>query len=470
MSGRVRALPPAVSSRVRSGHSIETLSQCVLELVQNALGAGATSLVVRADMAAWRVQVSPQTSWHTLGQLLQVSDNGGGVTREEMVLVGERYATSRAASSRGEALASIVQVARTVRFISRHRLSRQTCCKVFQGGRGSLVPGEELAHAGTVVKVYDLFYNLPVRRRVAATSLELAELRNTLRRSLLVLPEVSLSLHDDQSSCILLQVAKATSLLARHHQLLGCKPVQQIEVDQGQVKITALFDPERCSRSELQLIFVNKRLCEWQSMYTLVRRLLQPALSRSKQLLYIISIEDDEWVEFCPAPSVNLDQEKRVAAALSCLVSTFLTRNNISPLPQWRVSSQKLSSFRHHLPTPSTSKHSHTHTPQSHQPHQPHQPPPSPGHWKVAVDPTSSKQLQIHPLSGSCRRPHPLSGSSRRPHPYRVESSPFNLRSLPHCSGATVRSLPAPASRPAPSLSGWVNPTFSAGEQVALCE
>ena len=57
MSGRVRALEPAVSRLVRSAYSIESLTHCVLELVENAADAGASCLVVKVDTATWTVQV-----------------------------------------------------------------------------------------------------------------------------------------------------------------------------------------------------------------------------------------------------------------------------------------------------------------------------------------------------------------------------------------------------------------------------
>ena len=57
MSGSLRSLEPSVSSRVRSAQSLESLAQCGLELVQNGVDAGASSLVVKVDTAAWTVKV-----------------------------------------------------------------------------------------------------------------------------------------------------------------------------------------------------------------------------------------------------------------------------------------------------------------------------------------------------------------------------------------------------------------------------
>ena len=53
----VRLLGPDISSHVRSGHTVDSLAQCVVELVQNSLDASASSVVIRVDTRSWRIQV-----------------------------------------------------------------------------------------------------------------------------------------------------------------------------------------------------------------------------------------------------------------------------------------------------------------------------------------------------------------------------------------------------------------------------
>ena len=64
MSGSLRSLEPSVSSRVRSAQSLESLAQCGLELVQNGVDAGGSSVVVKVDTAAWTVKVRTLPSPH----------------------------------------------------------------------------------------------------------------------------------------------------------------------------------------------------------------------------------------------------------------------------------------------------------------------------------------------------------------------------------------------------------------------
>lgn len=58
--GRVRVLAPEVSCHIRSGLSLDSVSQCVLELVRNSVDASASSLHVRLDTNSWRIQVRPE--------------------------------------------------------------------------------------------------------------------------------------------------------------------------------------------------------------------------------------------------------------------------------------------------------------------------------------------------------------------------------------------------------------------------
>ena len=423
--------------------------------------------------------------------LAQVSDNGRGISREELQsLVGERYVTSKHQQPglqdcprfgfRGEALASIVQVAQTVEISSRHRLSQLTCCKLFKGGRNSglVPPPVNLNQAGTVVTAHDLFYNLPVRRRHMSPSLEIERLRSALCRVFLVLPQVSLSLHDDQAGLRLLHVPRASSLLMRFHQMFGNKTVQQKDLEHDRVKASALFAVQSFGRNNLQLIFLNGRTVEWQSMHELVRKLLKPVsvmktATGTLHLFYVITIECNMELasQFTPERThLHLEQERRVAKALTSLIGSFLYSNHLP--------------ISHCLPPPPP-------PPPPHPPSHSSQLPPAtttvylssppscpsseisiPAHWKLAVDPATNCQLQIHPISGSSLQPtpSPLPGDDNKKSDNSYHCA---FQSLPSSFRSRVRTVP-PLTSSAKALIGttslastWINPTFSAGEQVS---
>ena len=396
-------------------------------------------------------------------------------------MAGERYATSKRPQSRqwlgsrGEALASIIQVAQTVELTTRHRLSQHTCCKNFHSGRSSgPVPARErLRQPGTVVTVRHLFHNLPVRKKHASSSMELAKLRSALCQTLLVIPHLSLTLYDEQGGSRLLHAPRTSSLLARFGQLFGSKPaVQQAELRHGEAKLSGLFALQPLPRASLlQLIFMNRRQAEsW--LHTLVCRLLDSAsistagsTRTDQRFFYVVVIEDEQWMEFCSSPADHLQQERRATAALSSLVCSFLTANNL-PVNHCRPLSQVKSryslpsvSFRDHdifQPTFSSSTAPHS------QSHGHHTPPPSgqPEEWKLAVDPVSSQSLRIHPFSG-CSLP---AKSDQLPSP--GQSYSIQLHSHSSSPVQRVRAQALPAQTAAECLTGWINPTFSAGDEV----
>ena len=114
MSGSLRVLEPAVSCRVHSAYSLESFAQCVLELVENGVDAGASSLVVKVNAAVWKVKVvkqlhQPATScvqkmcrWRwffstgvrqwTRHPPRRVAVAGGGALRQQQTSAGEKPA------------------------------------------------------------------------------------------------------------------------------------------------------------------------------------------------------------------------------------------------------------------------------------------------------------------------------------------------------------------------------------------
>ena len=398
---------------------------------------------------------------------LQVVDDGEGIPRDDLSLIGERYATSKCQDSqrfgfRGEALASIVQVAQTVELCSRHHFSQMTYCKLFQNG-GSVISSANsgLSHAGTTVTVNKLFSNLPVRRRHMSPSLEMERVRNSLTTSLLTLPHLSLSLHDNQTGHRLLQVPKATSLLSRFHQLFGASAkssdVQHKYIEYNGVKISALLSARAVNG--LQLIFHNRRCMECEALHLLVSGLLQPALTQLKtddnhhmktarRPFYIIATEGDMELDThlnSAKTQIFLQQEQRVAAALTFLIQSFLHDNHISvghchepslTIPPPSSPDPALSTTLCAVPSV---------TCQSHDPH----------HWRAAVDPISSQCMYVHPVSGCTRMANPTGGNVS----FSCKLTSSKTQDIPSIrvqSTASLRSIPV----------DWKNPIFSAGDCV----
>src|SRR5438067_4359032 len=157
---KIRVLPDHISNLIAAGEVVERPASVAKELVENAIDAGATRIVIDVEAGGRR--------------LLKITDDGEGMNRDDAVLAFERHATSKISRAedlnaigtlgfRGEALASIASVAR-VELVSRTEDVAAGTRVVIEGGR--LRDVKDAAHPrGTTIGVRDLFFNTPARRK-----------------------------------------------------------------------------------------------------------------------------------------------------------------------------------------------------------------------------------------------------------------------------------------------------------------
>lgn len=189
---RIRLLPDAVADQIAAGEVVERPGSAVKELVENAIDAGAT-----------RVRVSIEQGGKSL---IEVSDDGSGMGREDAVLALERHATSKIASAadlvgvttfgfRGEALPAIASVSRFTLLTSDGTIGTQVSVV---GGRVEQV-SDATRQRGTTVTVRGLFFNTPARRKflrsVGSETRAVGEMLTTLA---LAHPQVGFEFLTDQ--------------------------------------------------------------------------------------------------------------------------------------------------------------------------------------------------------------------------------------------------------------------------------
>ena len=190
---RIHILDEQTIDQIAAGEVVERPVSVVKELVENALDAGADSIVVEINGGGM--------------DLIRVTDNGRGIPREDVPLAFFRHATSKietaedlfALSSlgfRGEALSSIASVAR-VEMITRTREEESALRYVIEGGL-ELSREECAAPSGTVITVRDLFFNTPVRRRfMKSPNTETSYIITLMEHLLLSRPGAAMSLITD---------------------------------------------------------------------------------------------------------------------------------------------------------------------------------------------------------------------------------------------------------------------------------
>ena len=191
----IRVLPDVLISQIAAGEVVERPAAALKEILENSLDAGATDIRIELEQGGVR--------------RIRVSDNGVGISRDELALALTRHATSKIATLadleqvaslgfRGEALASIAAIAR-VQLTSRsanadHTGAEHAWTVQAEGGHLS-APAPAARSSGTTIDIQDLFFNTPARRKFLKTeATEYAHCAETVRRLALANPQVAFTL------------------------------------------------------------------------------------------------------------------------------------------------------------------------------------------------------------------------------------------------------------------------------------
>ena len=214
---KIRVLPDHISNLIAAGEVVERPASVAKELVENAIDAGATRIVIDVESGGRR--------------LLKITDDGEGMTRDDAVLAFERHATSKISKAedlsaigtlgfRGEALASIASVAR-VELLTQAENAAAGTRVVIEGGRMRDV--KDAAHPrGTTIAVRDLFFNTPARRKfLRSEATESYHLTNLVTHYALAHPEIAFTLTNNGRET--LRVAPAKDLRERAYQVFGAQ-------------------------------------------------------------------------------------------------------------------------------------------------------------------------------------------------------------------------------------------------------
>lgn len=256
----IHLLPDSVANQIAAGEVIQRPASCLKELVENSLDAGAT-----------RIQVIIRDAGRTL---LQVIDNGIGMSEMDARLAFERHATSkireaqdlfslRTMGFRGEALASICAVAQVEMTTRRKEDETGTLIEI----HGSDVVRQEVCACpvGTNIKVSNLFFNVPVRRKFLKT--DQTELRNLLTEFyhiVLVYPKVAFTfVHNDE---ILLELPSGSekqrieAVFGNPKRNVYTSAFVDVRTETELVNIHGfVVKPESATRKAEQYFFVNGR-------------------------------------------------------------------------------------------------------------------------------------------------------------------------------------------------------------------
>ena len=220
--GKIHILPERVANQIAAGEVVERPASVVKELLENALDAGSTRIRIQVEAGGKK--------------LIQITDNGCGMVRDDAMLAFERHATSKIKNTedlltistlgfRGEALPSIASVAR---LHLETRAGEEAAGTVLEINGGKIIRVEEAGlPLGTSVTIRDLFFNTPARKKfLRSESTELSHIASLVTHYALAHPKKHFELHSATNA--LLVAPPVADHRERVYQVFGRETLDQL--------------------------------------------------------------------------------------------------------------------------------------------------------------------------------------------------------------------------------------------------
>ena len=288
----LKILPRNIADMIAAGEVVQRPASVVKELLENAVDAGADQISVTVTDAG--------------RTLIQVIDNGSGMSPDDAVLCFERHATSKIATAedlqeittfgfRGEALASIAAVADVV--LKTRREEDEVGVEVEISGSEHLSTRMVAAPKGSNFAVRNLFYNIPARRKfLKSDTVEFRHIVEEFQRVALTRPEIAFTLSHNGRDVHVLKPAK--SLKFRVMDLLGAHVVGEvvdIEAETTLVRIHGFVGHPESAKKTLgnQFLFVNGRYFRSAYLHKAVMKAYEALIPEGTTPSYFIFLEVD---------------------------------------------------------------------------------------------------------------------------------------------------------------------------------
>ncbi len=333
MKDIIQLLPDNIANQIAAGEVIQRPSSVVKELLENAIDAGSSEITVIIKDAG--------------KSLIQVIDNGIGMSGTDARLSFERHATSklrhaddlfslRTKGFRGEALASIAAIA-TVEMKTRREDDELGQYLVVEG---SEVKKQELASApiGTSVAVKNIFYNVPARRNfLKSNSVETRHILEEFHRVAIAHGDTAFTLYQNEQELYKLRPAnlsqRIVQLLGKNHQqqLVSCQEETSLMNVEGYIG-----KPENAKRTRgEQYLFVNNRFIKSNYLNHAVLSAYEGLLQEKQYPFYALFIEiDPKHVDVNVHPTkteIKFDDERSIYGIVRAAVKQALGTHNITP-------------------------------------------------------------------------------------------------------------------------------------------
>ncbi|HJD86007.1 DNA mismatch repair endonuclease MutL [Empedobacter falsenii] len=333
MNDIIQLLPDHVANQIAAGEVVQRPASVIKELIENAVDSGATSIQVIVKDAG--------------RSLIQVIDNGSGMSVTDVRMAFERHATSKIRKTediynihtkgfRGEALASIAAVAQ-VETKTRRDEDEVGSQLVIEGGE---VRSQDpvVCPVGTSIAVKNLFYNVPARRNfLKSNQVEFRHIQDEFQRVSMAHENISFFLHHNDAEIYHL---KAGNLKQRITQIFGKKLSAQIisvEEDTEIVKVKGFVgkpDAAKKSRGE-QFFFVNNRFIRSGYLHNAIVDAFESLLPTGYSPSYFLYLElDPSKIDINIHPTkteIKFEDEALIYTILRAAVKHALGQFNVIP-------------------------------------------------------------------------------------------------------------------------------------------
>ncbi|MCB0606841.1 MAG: DNA mismatch repair endonuclease MutL [Lewinella sp.] len=332
MADIIQLLPDAIANQIAAGEVIQRPASVVKELMENAIDAGASTikLVIKDSGSA----------------LIQVIDNGCGMSETDARMSFERHATSkiryaedlfaiRTMGFRGEALASVAAVAQVEMRTRRHADELGTRIQI----DGSEIKAQESCQcsAGTTISIKNLFFNLPARRNfLKSPTVEMKHILDEFQRIALANPDIFFSLHHNSTEVFHLPPGNLRQRIVGVFGTTYNKKLVPVQETTDLLKVYGFVGkPEfaKKARGE-QFFFVNQRFIRSNYLHHAVMTAFEDILKDAYPFYVIFLDIDPSQIDINVHPTkqeIKFDDEKLVYNYLKVAIRHSLGQFSVMP-------------------------------------------------------------------------------------------------------------------------------------------
>jgi len=333
MKDVIHLLPESLANQIAAGEVVQRPASVVKELLENAIDAGSTQITLIIKNAG--------------KSLIQVVDNGKGMSETDARMCFERHATSKISNTedlfkintfgfRGEAMASIAAVAMVE--LKTRQVEEETGTMIHI--EGSEIKSQEptMCPEGTSISVKNLFYNVPARRNfLKSNPVETRHIIDEFQRVAMSNPDINFAMYQDDLETFNLKAGKLAKriigIFGKQYQgqLITCSEEVQ------HVRISGYIGKPECAKKTRgeQFFFVNGRYVRHPYLHHAIMNAYEELLPEGTFPFYALRIEiDPVHVDINVHPTkteIKFDDERTIYAVVSATVKQALAANGVTP-------------------------------------------------------------------------------------------------------------------------------------------